>query len=490
VHERRPEEGHPPRPIASDVLSQLLTYKRVAALVAALLCVVVTLVAANQGVLAIGLNLVFWLCILTFASTQASVSQLRLFLPLTLLFYFTFYFNREVVETWDKILNSDTPRHLLEATTLRAQARHLGFPVITFPYVAVNRLGSTLLKISNLGREFLYLQVALAGTVAATLLRATLLQYERPAARWPRIRAALVAYVFALSFAVWSLSSVIDTFMVSTMLLLMFLLDLRHFVLTKSTISCVTLALITVIALLISLENVYFIGLFGLALAYEYVRGHTRWIVKYGSLYLTIVLLTFVLILQSAAVAAGPSFYRTSGDERFPAASTNLVDNLYRYTRRFVDLQGALEVRRAMGVVFKTWVMAISAQHDASIENYVVPSRKLTTGNLVYFSLILPLVLVGMRGLVRRLPRDVLFMVIVLIGMLIIRYAFMLVYARGQNALFATPSIAGFWLLIGLGLSQYSDIVTGRREKVVAILLTVLGIFLLVNNGYYLLHIA
>jgi hypothetical protein len=480
----------PYAPIASEPPPQVARYKRAATLLAALFCVVATLVAADQGVLSIALNLGFWLCVFALASAHAPLSQLRLFLPLTLLFYSTFYFNREVVEIWDKILNSDTPRYLLEAKTFRTQTRHLGFPVITFPYVAVNRLGSTLFGLSNLGREFLYLQVALAGTLGATLIHATLLQYESSTSRLPRIRAVLVAYVFALSFAVWSLSSVIDTFMVSSMLLLMFLLDLRYFFLTESTISCVTLALITVVALLISLENVYFIGLFGLALTYRYVCGHRRWIVKHGLLYLTIAVVTFALVLQIAALAAGPDFYRTSGDASFPAPSTNLKDNLYRYIRRFVDLEGALSVWEAMRVGFRTWVMAITAQQDVPVEDYVIPSRRLTTGNLVYFSLVLPLVVVGMRGLMRRLPRHVRFMVIVLIGMLMIRYVFMLVYARDQNALFATPSIAGFWLLIGLGLSQHSDTVRRWGERVVVAVLTILGIFLLINNGYYLLHIT
>src|SRR4029450_2296448 len=256
--------------------------------------------------------------------------------------------------------------------------------------------------------------------------------------------------------------------------------DLRYFFLTESTISCVTLALITVVALLISLENVYFIGLFGLALTYRYVCGHRRWIVKHGLLYLTIAVVTFALVLQIAALAAGPDFYRTSGDASFPAPSTNLKDNLYRYIRRFVDLGGALSVWEAMRVGFRTWVMAITAQQDVPVEDYVIPSRRLTTGNLVYFSLVLPLVVVGMRGLMRRLPRHVRFMVIVLIGMLMIRYVFMLVYARDQNALFATPSIAGFWLLIGLGLSQHSDTVRRWGERVVVAVLTILGIFLLI----------
>jgi hypothetical protein len=113
------------------------------------------------------------------------------FLPLAPLFYFTFFFNRELVENWDKILSSDTPRYLLEATSVRIQTRHLGFPVITFPYVALNRLGSPLFDLPSRERERLYLQVAVAGTLATTLLYATLLEYERSLFRWARIRATL-----------------------------------------------------------------------------------------------------------------------------------------------------------------------------------------------------------------------------------------------------------------------------------------------------------
>ena len=80
-------------------------------------------------------------------------SRPGLFLPLTLLYYFTFYFNRELVEIWDKILNSDTPRYLEEAASFRVQARHLGFPIVTFPYVATNRLGSTLFGAPSRVRE-------------------------------------------------------------------------------------------------------------------------------------------------------------------------------------------------------------------------------------------------------------------------------------------------------------------------------------------------
>ena len=469
---------------------QAVLYLRLAALLATLLCVVATLVAADRGLLSILFNVVFWLSVFALVSTYTPLSQLRWFLPLTLLYFFTFYFNREVVEIWDKILNSDTPRYLQEAAAFRVQARHIGFPVVTFPYLTVNRLGSTLFGASNLGREFLYLQVALVGTIAAALIQATLLQRPSSPSPWLRVRALLVSYLFALSFAVWSLSSVIETFVLSTMLLLVFLLELRHFFLTESRIPCVTLALTTVVALLISLENLYFMGLFGLTLAYQYARGHRRWIATDCVLYLAIAVLTFALILQVAAVASGPAFYRTRGDESFPTPSTNVGENLYRFARRFVDLEGALSLRKVIGVGFRVWVTGVTAQQGAPVEHYVIRSGRLTTANVVYVSLMLPLALVSIRGLARPLPKDVLFVVIVLIGMLTMRHVFMLVYARDQNMLFAPPSIAGLWLLIGLGLNQHSGIVKQRHEKVIVALLFILGIFLLVNNGYYLFHVA
>jgi hypothetical protein len=228
VHEPRAETDKASRRTSSSALL-LSSYERVGTSIVALLCIVVTVVATSHGAWIIALNLSFWACILALAFGHAAPSHLRLFVPLVPLFYFTFYFNRDVVEIWDKILNSDTPRYLMEAAALRTQTRHIGFPVITFPYVTVNRLGNSLLQLSNVGREFLYLQVAFAGTVAASLLYSTLLHYEQSGSRWPRIRAALVAYCFALSFAIWSLSSVVDTFMVSTMFLMMFLMKLRHF---------------------------------------------------------------------------------------------------------------------------------------------------------------------------------------------------------------------------------------------------------------------
>jgi hypothetical protein len=481
-------EWKAPRPYY--VCSCPLHGKEAAAAAGALCCVGLTIVAAGNGGLMVALNFGFWVCVLGLAFAHVPLSQLRLFLPLVPLFYFTFYFNRELVEVWDKILNSDTSRYLSEAATLRIQARHMGFPVISFPYATVNRFGSAMFQLSNVGREFLYLQIALAGAVASTLLYATIRQYERSPLPWPRIRAALVAYGFGLSFAVWSLSSVIDTVMFSTMLLLVFLLHLRHFVLTRSSVACVTVALITALAILISLENVYFVVLFGLALVPRFVRGPTPRIIRHASLYVAVVIATFGCLLQITAVTAGPGFYRTSGDEEFSSPSTDLAENLYRFSRRYVDLEATRSVLPAIGVAYKTWVMSVTAHQDALVENYVIPARRLTKGNVVYFSLILPLVLLSAHGLLRRHPKDIHFIVITVVGLLTIRYVFMLFYARNQNALFATPSIAGFWLLIGLGLSQHGAAVDGRTDKLVVLLLLTMSIFLLLNNGYYLLHIT
>ena len=472
--------------------AQVLPCYRVPALIVSLLCVVATLIAADEGPVSIALNVIFWLSLFAFVSAHGLLSRLWRFLPLTLLYYLTFYFNREVVEMWDKILNSDTPRYLLEATTFRVQTRHLGFPVMTFPYVAVNRLGSTLFGVSNGGREFLYLQLALAGTLGATLVHALLLQHQSATRRWLQARATVVAYLFALSFAVWALSSVIDTFIVSTMLLLMFVLELRHFFVTQSTISCVTLALITVVALSMSLENAYFIGLFGVALTYQYIRGQRRSIGMHCVLYMAIAIVVIILILQIAAVAGGPDFYRTSGDDRFARPSANPIENLYRYTRRFVDFTGAISAKEMIMVSVRVWVMGIAAQHGTPVDRYSgIDSKTLTRiGNLVYLGLIVAVVLVSVHGLMRRLPADLLLVVMVLIATVMIRYGFLLIYARAENVLFATPSIAAFWLLIGLGLNQHSEIVGQRQQTVIVTLLIVLAMFLLMNNGYYLLHIA
>lgn len=466
-------------------------YRRVVALVAALICIIATLLLADDSLVSIALNLAFWVSIIVVALGHVTPSRLGLFLPLTLLYYFTFYFNRELVEIWDKILNSDTPRYLEEAASFRVQARHLGFPIVTFPYVATNRLGSTLFGAPNLGREFLYLQLGFAGTMVATLIYTLVSDHQSAVSRWRRVRPLLVAYLFALSFAAWALSSVIDTFIVSTMILLMSLPDFRHYFLTGSTMSCVILALLTTIALSVSLENVYLIGLFGLTLTYQYICGHRQRIGIHCLLYTIITVVTFTLILQVAAVAGGPAFYRTSGDKSFPTPSTNIGENLYRFTRRFVDIEGTMSVRVLREVTFRVGVMAITAQQGTPVDQYGIDPKMLTTAStIVYFSLLLPVLVASAYGLVRRQPPEVRFAVIFLIGALTIRHLFLLIYARNENVLFAVPSLAGFWLLVGLGLNRYSDIVNHRYERVITTLLILLAVFLLMNNGYYLIHIT
>jgi len=458
----------------------------VAGLFVMVVCIIGAIILKKNSALCLIMNVLFWFCLGFLLTKDRGIrDNARYFIPLIPLYYLTFYFNRDVVELWDKIFNSDTPRYLAEATNSVIQVRHMGFPVLIFPYSFLNDVGLMLFNIPNLGREYLYIEIALIGTIAVTVFSRLVSCYESS-----RTITILASYSLALSLAFWSLSSVIDTFVVSTMLFMLFLLHVREYYETGSIERCISLALITVIALALSLENGYFVVLFGFALTYNKLveKRMSNW--AHGVLYLGIVALGFVLMLKIAEITVGPNFYHTSGDRKFAMPATNLVENLYHYTSRFLDVKGGMSVSELLKGGFRIFVMSVSAQHGTPVDQYYIDSRMLLSVSSVgYISLSVAIIAMSVIGLIADGRREMRFLVSVILLAQAIRFMFTAVYNRQDSTLFSTPSLAMFWLLIGFGLNSYLGGAKRLSGRLSGIFLALVCGFLLVNNGWYLLGI-
>ncbi|MEW6367430.1 MAG: hypothetical protein AB1714_22610 [Acidobacteriota bacterium] len=436
-------------------------------------------------------NLLFWAALLGFLTcSDRALAGLLCFCPLWATYFLTFRFSRPVIERWDYVFNSDTARYLQEAMAFLTTPRHLGFPVITFPLALLDELGSRYLGIPRLGREYLYLQCALVGCLAVKLL-CKVLAADIPSKRL-RI---LTACGFACSLATWAFSSVIETFMLSALLFLATLHHLRAYSESGTLSSFAPIPGLALVALCVSIENIYLVALFVLTIAwraalYRRAPAWSHLIICAGMLAAGILSMLWI-----AERGMGPGCYAGGSGQQVGGSAEDIIDHLHRFTSDYRPRTPLTSVGLHAGLMYRVFVMSVRAQLNTRPQNYTRKPRgqlRPTAEDLIYYGSFLTLVVMAGRGLwlvagggdqQRRL------LVALLAVTLVLRHAFMFLFATQQCILFSLPSILCMWMLVATGTSR---LVSGRSKAVrllVGACFWAIVVLLVLTNLAYLLQI-
>ena len=443
-------------------------------------------------------NLGFWAFLLALLRAQGlGWRDFRYLLPLPALYYVTFAGRRGLSSSYDMVLGADAARYLKEAAELTAGVRHLGYAVITWPYVALSRAGRLLgPEISDpaggyeagggplpepfgLGVEYLHLQSALIGAIAVVLLARIL--GGLGAEGWRRWG---IAYGFGLSFSVWMLAGVLDPQIVSVMLLLLLLLGLLRYLEHPGETGWLEPCAICTLAVSMSIENLYMPLLFGVAWWMRRRPRSPRDFLEPAlfALALAVALGTFLL---AAAAAAGPRLY-TVDMTRF-GVPDGIVSHLRVFTTLYLEIGPGLAPAELGRTAAQVFVMAVRAQPGVPVDRYRFDAEALATpANGLYAALMVALVIVAAAGLRRHDGRARAFIAVLVAG-LVARQAFVSVYDRWESVLFSLPSLALLWLLLGIGIAAAP--LEGRRERLLAATLMVLLALLIVSNAAYVLDV-
>lgn len=462
-------------------------------LVGAILCIAVTLARLPGPLPPVLLALCFWACLLPILQDRAGPEEKRrgrlLLITLAPIYFATFLLRRDLVEMLDFVLNSDTERYIREALDLRISPRHLGFPVLTFLIGPLNAAGHRLGGIARLGTEIAYLESALIGALTVKALYSLLRRFHVPSAA-----SMLAAAAFACSLTVWCFSSVIETYMLSTLLLLLLLPVLLAGIEEGKPRCWLNASLLTLLALLISLENLHFPLLVLCAfLLRRWLVGNVR--LLHVGLFAAIVAGGFLLLLGVAAWRSGPGFYSTVGDHGFAAPATNLAENLHHFTKQYTDDPARFSPHAGAAVVARTFLLSVRAQPDLRPWDYgqsFSRSLLMRPGNFLYAVLLVFMLLPALwrgGGAVSRAESEPLALRALLLCILVSRLLFNVIFAAAQSVLFSPPSLACLWLLVGLG---FRDGVPTERSSARGFRLAALAVtvaLLLQANLLYLTQI-
>lgn len=432
-------------------------------------------VSRSDSSFALPFNALFWVSLLlTIRGLAGSLRALPLFVPFGILYFFTFLGRRELPERLNFLFDSDTFRHLKDlAPGLYVEARHLGYPVLTFPFNALKEfVGETVAS------EYLYLETAACGMFGAFLLF-VLLRKERV----ERVRAFLVSSLFACSIAVWTLSSVIDTYAVSVMLLFGFLILLKEYVERPVFRSCVLLALYAAVMLLISLENLYVLILVTSALLYARIRRQRTFRLRSMFLFEAIAITAVMSAMLLSERVMGPELYHTYEDN----TATNVVESVTRWGSSFLHLENVWSPVQCGRVLFHVFVMAVTAQTGVSPEFYTLVPGLLSRGeNMIYYIVMSTILAMAFTGIRARKEWSSRLMIAILLILIAMRHVFMMVFGPNENVLFSLPSVAAFWVIIGLGLGGM-PVVSHRGGRMIDAMLAGAAMFLFFHNLQYLL---
>ncbi|HEV8336313.1 MAG TPA: hypothetical protein VGR67_07870 [Candidatus Polarisedimenticolia bacterium] len=437
----------------------------------------------------LGCNLCFWAFFLAFLRRRGTFGRgfppFLFFLPL---FYLLSFFHRETTERMDYLFGSDMARYLKDALSFTTGPRHIGVSILTFPFKDLERLGEAL-GVPRLGHEYLYLQSALIGWIAVVLFHRAL---GAVAAAGLRRIAFLLTCVFAFSLAILAFSSLFETFLASLMFLLLFLESAGRYARTGGVFEGAILALLTLLALSMSLENVYLAPVFVVTAVLRATRRGGTGILREAAVYAATLLVGFCLLVITARGSMGPAFYPTWEDKLFPSASANLATHMDHFLVFHSDFSRLLDPRAYLAGIYRFFVMSILAQPWRPVTAYMWDLknlRPLAPANLAYECLLLVLLVVSGRGLIQRLKDgdfETLFRVATLGSILVIRQTMVTFYAWRGCILFAPPSIMALWLLVGAGLLGKAN-QSGWSVRVAEIALLLMALLLLGVNGAYLL---
>ncbi len=421
------------------------------------------------------------------AAAEAIVPGLlrrRMVVPLALVYAVTFAIDRRALTHLDYVFNADCARYLYEAASGRIQVRHLGIPVVTFAPAAVGRW---------LGRPALGREVAIAETAAAGALMVAAcgeLIARVGARRWP---VAGVTALLAGSLAIWSLSSMIETFAWSALMLVLTLHALASWLELPGSRGAATIGLLLLASLGFSLENAYLVAIVAAGVAAARPRDIGR-VLRDGAIAIAIPALGLAAWIPLAARAQGPGFFATWGDQKFARPAEDLVENLEHFTAEYLDLGRLVHPSAHSETAWRVGVMSVRGQPGEASDRYpLFVSRALAMrpGNLAYVALVLVLAAMALPGLVL-LARDgqapVRGLLAAAGAVLLVRHLFTVAYAPTQSLLFSPPSLVAAAILLGVGLLRAPG--DGPwRNRTAGAAMALLVALVVGTNAFYLVEI-
>ena len=413
------------------------------------------------GVLALG----FWGALLAYLVSFAELRRsLWAALPIWGLYCglvarFTFTWRGHVIEP--PLLGTDGQRFVIWANQWLLERRHVGWSLFTFAIHPGEAAGRSI-GLEGAGRWVLHAEVALCGALAAVFLFA--LVRDRGV---PRAVAWLSALFFAFALGPWAMATAIDTYIVSVFLFVVFLRELVRCLESAPRVPWV-LALVSGIALCISLENVYlpllFLGLF------PFVRRDVRrpWTHALGYAAVTGAVVLAGLAVQR--LCAGPP-------ERIP-------DTIVHHVERFSSLASLVDPGTLLRVAFHETIGSVVAQRSRTIVLYSRGLPGVLDGvTVLYLGLLVALFVAGARsaraGELARSP-----FAWTLAATLVLRHGFMTAYAPSETILFSAPSIAVLAVLLGCGAAALH----GRKLLWYGAAFLALDLLLLLSNGEFLVR--
>ena len=437
-------------------------------------------------------TLLFWSFLFLFLHQRGvRFSDWLPFLPLLPLYYLTFFFHRGAPLTMDYVFGSDTARYFQEALRGLATPRHIGLGIFTYPLTFLDRMADALPPGPHPGREFLFLQSAMVGVTAVVLFSRLIRQNGK--ASW---LSWLTSYVFAFSLAVWTFSSLVESFMPSLLFLLM-ALDLSRDIFRRAeTRDCLALGLISALALAMSLENLYFLLLLPIALLARRGRTTPPRAVQLAGVFAAALALGFLPLFAAARQASGPDFYRDWAIDRAGSGEASLRENIGGFVAFHSKPSRLAQPGAYLSGAFRIFVMSVRAQPGRPAMTYMWDLdgvSPLSPANLAFGALVLGLVLVSGRNSLQTLrSRDGegIYWLAVLATLLLLRQIFVTFYAWRANILFSLPSILALWLFVGRWLAPASGDPHPKRAILGVLCLVLLGALLFVSNLSYLLGIA
>jgi transposase-like protein len=460
-----------------------------------LLCILgCLLTSAALPPAAVLFNLLFWSALVVQARDAGlSRRDVITFLPLAAIFYTLFLFHREAPETMDYLFGSDTRRYLDEAMRFFVSPRHIGMSIFTFPLPALAWFGG-LIGWGRLGHEALHAQAALTGALAAALLSRTL-QEEGTS----RLIGALCGYGFAFSLAPLTFSATIESFVPSTLVLILCLRSAVRLYERGGTRETAELSLLLALGLLLSLENLLLAVALLVPFALGAIRSPRRLILRTvagAAASTAILVLVLVVFVPVARFASGPGFYQDDWSLGPGATATGFVDYSVRFGERYTaPLRLMIPAAWASGA-FRAFVMSVVAQPARTAMYYMWDLdgiEPFSAANLIFYALAALVGGLAAPGLVGRVRRghDSRFIVLFLsaAAVVLLRQPFLICYAWRASILFSAPSILALWLLVGLGLAERKDTGGQRRVGAAALALAALVCHLAAVNGSYLLEV-
>lgn len=427
--------------------------------------------AAFRSAIAMGIiTLLFWAALLVYLGTfRGFLRGVVWFLPLLPLFYLTFFLDRRMGDTCC-VFGSDTPRFLNMAWRWGLEDRHIGWVLFTYAEQPFERF-LMLFGMQNVGHEIVYFQVALMSVIAVAGLFFLLSRFLRS-----REHCLLLSYVFALSLGTWSLATVVDTYIVSTAVFVLFLIVLMQYLHDGERGKSAELGFLTAFAWGLSLENMYFVTLFVVA----FLLLRKRWGLPWRD-----------LLIYGSSIAVSYGMMLSASHYAAAASPVKVANGVLSYIDRWSSFENLRSPFMFVNILFKTFVSGIVAQTHVTMDGYesmVFSSVFHDPWNWPLYFFLLPLMLFAIVSLLVRGAPALRRWTLALLGTIVLRHFFMMYWTRGvksENILFSVPTLVLSIFLLGWGISLYTE--KRRFLHLLSIGLTALVFFFFTHNGLYLL---